>query len=183
MLKTNRGFTLVELLIVIVVIGILSALILNTFSGVQNRARVAAATHDLAALNRALTVVKQNEAGSLTLTQVTGNLRTFYSCYTAGLPINKLPKTHQCWLDYYSFIDKISDDTGVPLEDFRKGDPWGGPYLIDENEGEADYGGPTPECLRQDWVASAGPNGILFGAGGSDDLFFPISRIKPSPDC
>lgn len=43
MLKTNNrnqtGFTIVELLIVIVVIGILAALVLNTFQGVQARAR------------------------------------------------------------------------------------------------------------------------------------------------
>ncbi|MGH7196790.1 MAG: type II secretion system protein [Candidatus Saccharimonadales bacterium] len=41
MLKKSmqKGFTIVELLIVIVVIGILAALVLNTFSGVQQRAR------------------------------------------------------------------------------------------------------------------------------------------------
>ncbi len=41
MLKKNsqKGFTIVELLIVIVVIGILAALVLNTFAGVQKRAR------------------------------------------------------------------------------------------------------------------------------------------------
>ena len=35
----QKGFTVVELLIVIVVIGILAALVLNTFAGIQQRAR------------------------------------------------------------------------------------------------------------------------------------------------
>lgn len=37
--KKEAGFTIVELLIVIIVIGILAALVLNTFQGVQARAR------------------------------------------------------------------------------------------------------------------------------------------------
>ena len=35
----QKGFTIVELLIVIVVIGILVALVVTTFSGIQRRAR------------------------------------------------------------------------------------------------------------------------------------------------
>ena len=38
-LRSQKGFTIVELLIVIVVIGILAALVLNAFSGVQAKAR------------------------------------------------------------------------------------------------------------------------------------------------
>ena len=37
--KREKGFTIVELLIVIVVIGILAALVITTFSGIQRKAR------------------------------------------------------------------------------------------------------------------------------------------------
>lgn len=43
----NRGFTIVELLIVIVVIGILAAITIVAFNGVQNRANDAAVKSDL----------------------------------------------------------------------------------------------------------------------------------------
>lgn len=59
MLKTNtnqKGFTIVELLIVIVVIGILAMLVLNTFSGVQQKAR------DTERQTDATSVAKQLEA-------------------------------------------------------------------------------------------------------------------------
>lgn len=46
----QRGFTIVELLIVIVVIAILAALVLNTFAGVQQRARDTERQTDINAL-------------------------------------------------------------------------------------------------------------------------------------
>ena len=49
--QQESGFTIVELLIVIVVIGILAALVLNTFQGVQARARDTERTTDVNALH------------------------------------------------------------------------------------------------------------------------------------
>lgn len=49
-LKKNRGFTIVELLIVIVVIGILAALVIVTYNGIQQKARDTERKTDIKAL-------------------------------------------------------------------------------------------------------------------------------------
>jgi len=49
-----NGFTIVELLIVIVVIGILAAITVVAFNGVQERARFAKARSDITTLNKAI---------------------------------------------------------------------------------------------------------------------------------
>jgi len=52
--KCIGGFTLVELLVVIVVIGLLSTIVLNTVSGSRHRARVARTESELGIINRAI---------------------------------------------------------------------------------------------------------------------------------
>ena len=49
--RNQQGFTIVELLIVIVVIGILAALVITTFTGIQQKARNTERTTDIKALH------------------------------------------------------------------------------------------------------------------------------------
>lgn len=49
--KRQEGFTIVELLIVIVVIGILAALVITTFTGIQQRARNTERETDIKAMH------------------------------------------------------------------------------------------------------------------------------------
>jgi prepilin-type N-terminal cleavage/methylation domain-containing protein len=49
--KDQQGFTIVELLIVIVVIGILAALVITTFTGIQQKARDTERTTDIKAMH------------------------------------------------------------------------------------------------------------------------------------
>lgn len=74
MLKSKtlqKGFTIVELLIVIVVIGILAGLVLNTFSGVQKRARDTERQTDITSLSTQLEVFYNDNAGYPALADVT----------------------------------------------------------------------------------------------------------------
>ena len=56
--KTISGFTIIELLIVVVVIAILAALSIVAYTGIQNRANNSAVQNDLAAASKALELYK-----------------------------------------------------------------------------------------------------------------------------
>lgn len=56
-----RGFTIVELLIVIVVIGILAAITIVAFNGIQQRARVATVKADLSSASKQLELANLND--------------------------------------------------------------------------------------------------------------------------
>lgn len=58
MLRNRKGFTIVELLIVIVVIGILAAITVVAFNNVQSRSRTAKIDADLAMLHKAATAAR-----------------------------------------------------------------------------------------------------------------------------
>lgn len=59
--KQNKGFTIVELLIVIVVIGILAGLVITTYNGIQTKARNTERTTDLKAVQGQLEAYYANK--------------------------------------------------------------------------------------------------------------------------
>jgi len=56
MINKKSGFTIVELLIVIVVIGILAAITIVAYNGIQQRARVSTAQSDMRNIHQAMTI-------------------------------------------------------------------------------------------------------------------------------
>jgi len=62
-IKQNKGFTIVELLIVIVVIGILAAITIVAYNGIQNRAKIASIQSDLTSASKKLKLYQVDNNG------------------------------------------------------------------------------------------------------------------------
>ena len=127
--SARQGFTIVELLIVIVVIAILAAIALVAYGTLQERAKVTEANTDMNTLVKAISVARLNK--DTTLIGVTGNTCTGCSGTQAS---------------YDAAIDKIALASGMNLLALKKPDPWGNVYILDENEGEQ----PATPCTSTD---------------------------------
>ena len=130
----RAGFTIVELLIVIVVIAILAAISIVAYAGIQDRANKSKVQSDIAQIVKAVTIAREQE--STTLRLITGSGGTMASCVGRATNTNlaALPQTDSCWTAYNSFLNIVSEKSGMDIRGLK--DPWGRPYYIDENEGE-----------------------------------------------
>lgn len=140
--KHTLGFTIVELLLVVVVIGILAAIVISAYTGVQAHARESKIAQDLSLLERAIHAARTSE--SKPLFNVTNSGGTAQACTIKPNNTNlaELPKTDACWVNYEATLNAISDAGGVDVRGLI--DPWGRPYYIDENENENNNG----SCIK-----------------------------------
>jgi prepilin-type N-terminal cleavage/methylation domain-containing protein len=137
MWQKQKGFTIVELLIVIVVIGILAAISVIAYVGVTQRSKESRAKTELAQLHKAINTARVNRG--VRLNAITGSNCTV--CYGNGA--------------YHTALDNIAAASGTNLDSYKNGDPWGNDYRIDENEGE----GANP-CANRDTLSVSGQAGV-----------------------
>lgn len=130
----RKGFTVVELLIVIVVIGVLATLTIIAYSGVQQQTRDAKIKQDISKIVMAVKAAR-DKTGK-TFSQLTGSTATGGTCWSKvdGTDLAALAQSDSCWVNYWNALNILKTASGINLGNMV--DPWGRPYLLDENEGE-----------------------------------------------
>jgi prepilin-type N-terminal cleavage/methylation domain-containing protein len=115
--KNSKGFTIVELLIVIVVIAILAALVLNSFRGVQERARDTKRRTDVNAQASQLEVYYTDNGGYPVFTgQV--NTDSWLSANLKGADLNAWRAPNQTSNSMTNSATPTKDQYGyTPLQD------------------------------------------------------------------
>lgn len=146
--KKQTGFTIVELLIVIVVIGILAAITIVAYNGVQTRANQSKIDTDMRNMKQAIEIARNQN--SVALRYVTLSTATGSGCWSKATDTDlaTLDKaTDSCWTVYLTTLSRISTASNMNINNLV--DPWGRPYYIDENEGE---GADPPNACGDDAI-------------------------------
>lgn len=169
--RKQTGFTIVELLIVIVVIGILAAITIVAYNGIQDRARKAKINQDIVTIKKAVIAARQTT--NKTFGGVTGSYATGGTCWSKadGTDLATLTSSDPCIANYTTAMNSLQATTGANLANLR--DPWGRPYLIDENEGEG--GG----CSKDTVAVYKLPFTTGFGAYSATPTYdIPLSGVS-----
>ena len=111
--KNNSGFTIVELLIVIVVIGILAAITIVAYNGIQDRARVSATTSALTQANKKIRIWQATNADQYPSTLASAGITDSESVAFQYTSDNSVSPATYCLTATYGTINYYVDSSGA----------------------------------------------------------------------
>ena len=168
------GFTIVELLVVVVVIAILAAVTIVSYNGIAEQSRQTKAKEDIAHIVQAIIVARDNTGKSLDLIignpyGVGGTVPACQTGVTAGADFSTLPSNGPCWTTYNNALNAISVASGINIRGMV--DPWGWPYFI--------MGVENARCAADTVGVWRKP----YTGGQSADLLVKVPRSGYTPNC
>jgi prepilin-type N-terminal cleavage/methylation domain-containing protein len=169
--KTKQGFTLIELMIVITIVGTLSSIILTNLNEGRVKAQYAVVAQELRTIQNAIMT-----AGNGTESLMAITLQNCSDCDCRGIDVRNIADvspTHVCLVRLQPAFNRIATASSLleSLEPIRF-DPWNSPYMIDENELEQ-VGNPcVPDTMR-----SVGADGRF---GTADDYVIVLPFRTPT---
>ena len=128
--KSEAGFTLIEILVVVLIIGVLAAIAVPMFLNQRTAANTASQQSDMRQLTSAIKVAQTK--GPTTLFNITKDVYSFNECAGPYQDPVTLPRTHTCWVKNFNNLKAISAASGVNIDNLV--DPYGRPYYLNANE-------------------------------------------------
>jgi type IV pilus assembly protein PilA len=111
-MKCQKGFTLIELMVVIAIIGILAAIAIPKFANATDSAQIAKAHGDLAAIDTAISVYQASHSGVLP-----NNTRDLTSTTNGGPYIATIPTSPRSAINVIKVADTTA--TSVPVTNYN----------------------------------------------------------------
>jgi len=116
-MRKDKGFTLIELMVVIVIIAILAAVALPNFMGATEKARESAVTSAVKALQTSLEMYAVDNNGSYPITTSDSNALTAIQDYLPNKKFPNNPSNNQPYSYDNGLVDSTSATTTPTLSD------------------------------------------------------------------
>ena len=169
----QKGFTLIEILVVFSIISVLSLMVINVMRRGQDKSKKVVALQNMVIMRSAIVAATQNQQKPLK--DITGSTCSDCACRQPNVVLRTLPRTDACWTNWFNARDKIEQASGSSLN--FDTDPWGNPYMIDENEAEDTWGGTGSGNITCDLIMSVGSKGMRQMTSGQYEF---IAYILPN---